>query len=88
MHARPLARERDNAAERAIRGLVLGRKNHYGSRSRRGTELARLSPRNQDQQTTCVHRPSAKGGARHGARISPMCEGGNATAAPRASLLF
>lgn len=30
----------NNAAERAIRGLVLGRKNHYGSRSRRGTEVA------------------------------------------------
>lgn len=32
----------NNAAERAIRGLVLGRKNHYGSRSRRGTEVAAL----------------------------------------------
>ena len=30
----------NNAAERAIRALVLGRKNHYGSRSRRGTEVA------------------------------------------------
>jgi len=30
----------NNAAERAIRGLVLGRKNHYGSKSRRGTEVA------------------------------------------------
>jgi hypothetical protein len=30
----------NNAAERAIRGPVLGRKNHYGSRSRRGTEVA------------------------------------------------
>jgi transposase len=30
----------NNGAERAIRGLVLGRKNHYGSRSRRGTEVA------------------------------------------------
>jgi hypothetical protein len=32
----------NNAAERAIRGLVLGRKNHYGSKSRRGTEVAAL----------------------------------------------
>lgn len=32
----------NNAAERAIRGLVVGRKNHYGSRSRRGTEVAAL----------------------------------------------
>ncbi len=30
----------NNAGERAIRGLVLGRKNHYGSKSRRGTEVA------------------------------------------------
>jgi hypothetical protein len=30
----------NNAAERAIRGVVLGRKNHYGSRSQRGTEVA------------------------------------------------
>jgi transposase len=30
----------NNAAERALRGLVLGRKNHYGSKSRRGTEVA------------------------------------------------
>ncbi len=30
----------NNAAERALRGPVVGRKNHYGSRSRRGTEVA------------------------------------------------
>jgi len=30
----------NNGAERALRGLVVGRKNHYGSRSRRGTEVA------------------------------------------------
>jgi transposase len=30
----------NNAAERGLRGLVVGRKNHYGSRSRRGTEVA------------------------------------------------
>lgn len=30
----------NNGAERALRGLVLGRKNHYGSKSRRGTEVA------------------------------------------------
>jgi transposase len=30
----------NNAVERAIRGVVVGRKNHYGSRSRRGTEVA------------------------------------------------
>ena len=30
----------NNAAERALRGPVVGRKNHYGSKSRRGTEVA------------------------------------------------
>jgi len=29
-----------NATERGIRGPVVGRKNHYGSKSRRGTEVA------------------------------------------------
>lgn len=32
----------NNAAERAMRGPVIGRKNHYGSRSKRGTEVAAL----------------------------------------------
>lgn len=32
----------NNATERAVRGPVVGRKNHYGSRSRRGTEVAAL----------------------------------------------
>ena len=32
----------NNATERALRGVVIGRKNHYGSRSRRGTEVAAL----------------------------------------------
>jgi transposase len=32
----------NNAAERALRGPVVGRKNHYGSRSPRGTEVAAL----------------------------------------------
>ena len=30
----------NNATERGIRGPVVGRKNHYGSKSRRGTEVA------------------------------------------------
>lgn len=30
----------NNAAERALRGVVVGRKNHYGSHSQRGTEAA------------------------------------------------
>ena len=32
----------NNATERGLRGPVIGRKNHYGSRSRRGTEVAAL----------------------------------------------
>lgn len=32
----------NNATERALRGPVQGRKNHYGSRSRRGTDVAAL----------------------------------------------
>jgi len=32
----------NNATERAIRGIVLGRKNHYGSRSERGTKAAAI----------------------------------------------
>ncbi|OJT20553.1 hypothetical protein BO221_31675 [Archangium sp. Cb G35] len=32
----------NGATERAMRGLAVGRKNHYGSRSRRGTEVAAL----------------------------------------------
>lgn len=32
----------NNGCERGLRGVVVGRKNHYGSRSRRGTEVAAL----------------------------------------------
>jgi transposase len=32
----------NNQTECGIRGVVLGRKNHYGSRSQRGTEVAAL----------------------------------------------
>lgn len=32
----------NNATERALRGPVVGRKNHYGSKSKRGTEVAAL----------------------------------------------
>jgi transposase len=32
----------NNATERALRGVVVGRKNHYGSRSQRGTQVAAL----------------------------------------------
>jgi len=32
----------NNLAERELRGIVVGRKNHYGSRSKRGTEVAAI----------------------------------------------
>lgn len=32
----------NNRTERGLRGVVIGRKNHYGSRSQRGTEVAAL----------------------------------------------
>jgi len=32
----------NNAAERALRGVVVGRKNHYGSKSLRGTKVAAI----------------------------------------------
>ena len=32
----------NNRTERALRSLVLGRKNHYGSRSKRGTQVAAI----------------------------------------------
>jgi len=32
----------NNATERVVRGVVVGRKNHYGSRSERGTQVAAL----------------------------------------------
>jgi transposase len=38
----PLVPLDNNRVERALRGMVLGRKNHFGSRSRRGTEVAAI----------------------------------------------
>lgn len=38
----PLVPMDNNAAERALRNPVVGRKNHYGSKSKRGTEVAAL----------------------------------------------
>jgi transposase len=38
----PLVPLDNNGTERAIRGPVVGRKNHYGSKSKRGTEVAAI----------------------------------------------
>ncbi len=40
LHADPRVPLDNNAAERALRGVVVGRKNHYGSHSKRGAEVA------------------------------------------------
>jgi len=39
---RPFVPLDNNPAERALRGIVIGRKNHYGSRSKRGAEVAAI----------------------------------------------
>jgi transposase len=40
--AKPFVPLDNNAAERGLRGIVIGRKNHYGSRSKRGAEVAAI----------------------------------------------
>jgi len=49
----------NNAAERALRGVVLGRKNHYGSRSKRGTEVAALFYSLLESAKLCCVEPKA-----------------------------
>jgi transposase len=49
----------NNAAERALRGMVLGRKNHYGSRSLRGTQVAALFYSLLETAKLCVVEPKA-----------------------------
>jgi transposase len=49
----------NNATERALRGMVIGRKNHYGSRSQRGTEVAALFDRLIESAKLCGVEPKA-----------------------------
>lgn len=49
----------NNAAERALRDVVLGRKNHYGSRSQRGTEVAALFYSLVESAEVCSVEPKA-----------------------------
>ena len=42
MDGAPFQGAHNNLVERQIRPLVVGRKNHYGSKSKRGTEVAAL----------------------------------------------
>ncbi len=49
----------NNAAERALRDVVLGRKNHYGSRSQRGTEVAALFYSLVESAEVCCVEPKA-----------------------------
>jgi Transposase IS66 family len=41
----------NNGTERCLRGVVVGRKNHYGSRSQRGTEVAALLQPDRERKT-------------------------------------
>lgn len=56
----------NNRTERALRGVVLGRMNHYGSRSVRGTEVASLfhslseSAKSASTPATTCRRPRAQ----------------------------
>jgi len=49
----------NNATERGLRGLVVGRKNHYGSRSKRGTEVAALLYSLMESAKLCGLEPKA-----------------------------
>jgi transposase len=49
----------NNAVERAMRGPVIGRKNHYGSRSRRGTEVAAVLYSLMESAKLCGIEPKA-----------------------------
>ncbi len=48
----------NKASERALRDLVLGRKNHYGSRLMRGTEVAAIFYRVLDTARLCGLNPA------------------------------
>jgi transposase len=49
----------NNATERGLRGPVVGRKNHYGSRSRRGTEVAAVLYSLMESAKLCGLEPKA-----------------------------
>ena len=49
----------NSATERGIRGPVVGRKNHYGSRSRRGTEVAAILYSLMESAKLCALEPKA-----------------------------
>ena len=49
----------NNATEHGLRGMVVGRKNHYGSRSKRGTEVAALFYSLIESAKLCAVEPKA-----------------------------
>jgi hypothetical protein len=49
----------NNATERGLRGMVVGRKNHYGSRSQRGTEVAVCSTASSNRRSSAASSRSA-----------------------------
>jgi transposase len=58
----------NNASERVQRGVVVGRKNHYGSKSKRGTEVAALFYTIIESAKLCGLEPKAY--LRHAARAA------------------
>jgi transposase len=60
----------NNRTERGLRGVVLGRKNHHGSRSRRGTEVAALFYVSRTGFTASLHRPGGVLRENSGGRFS------------------
>jgi transposase len=61
-----------NGVERALRGVAVGRKNHYGSRSERGTRVAALFYSLTESAKLCGVEPRAYlGGAARRAIRSP-----------------
>ena len=66
----------NNATERGLRGMVIGRKNHYGSRSQRGTEVAALFYSLIESAKLCGVEPKATCSRnRPAVRLAPLLPG-------------
>ena len=62
----------NNATERGVRGPVVGRRNHYGSKSRRGTEVASIVY--SLVETAKLHRIDPAAYMAEAARLAPLGE--------------
>jgi hypothetical protein len=82
-----------NPAERALRGSVVGRKNHYGSKAKRGTEVAAILYSLGETAKVCgidpkaLHLVQAAGAAigRPGSVVLPPIEAATLPAHPNTS---